>query len=115
MPITSYFTKNNRQIAFSYNPTLCELCHLPIQKNQLDGTSFVPILTNLKAKIKDQVYIQWEGGDNAVSNRYNYAEWKQKEKIHSRMLFDHHIDPEEKRTGSTNESIEAKLISSLHF
>ena len=38
---------------------------------------------DLKAKIKDQVYIQWEGGDNAVSNRYNYAEWKQKEKIHS--------------------------------
>ena len=37
-------------------PTLCELCHLPIPKNQLDGTSFVPILTNLKAKIKDQVY-----------------------------------------------------------
>ena len=78
-------------------PTLCELCHLPIPKNQLDGTSFVPILTNLKAKIKDQVYIQWEGGDNAVSNRYNYAEWKQKEKIHSRMLFDHHIDPEENK------------------
>ena len=43
-------------------PTLCELCHLPIPKNQLNGTSFVPILTNLKAKIKDQVYIQWEGG-----------------------------------------------------
>lgn len=42
-------------------PTLCELCHLPIPKNQLNGTSFVPILTNLKAKIKDQVYIQWEG------------------------------------------------------
>ena len=62
-------------------PTLCELCHLPIPKNQLNGTSFVPILTNLKAKNKKTKYISnGKGGDNAVSNRYNYVEWKTKKK-----------------------------------
>lgn len=73
-------------------PTLCELCGLP-SPEQLEGVSFVPILRDLKKRIKDQVYIQWEGGDNAVDTRYNYAEWKKG----SRMLFDHSIDPEENR------------------
>lgn len=76
-------------------PTLCELCGLPQPKGQLDGTSFVPVLKDLNAKTKDFVYIQWEGGDNAVDKRFNYAEWKKKGVIRSRMLFDHKKDVEE--------------------
>lgn len=73
-------------------PTLCELCNLPFPE-QLDGMSFVPILKDLKKEIKDKVYIQWEGGDNAVDWRYNYAEWEKG----SRMLFDHQVDVEENK------------------
>lgn len=32
-------------------PTLCELCHLPIPKNQLNGTSFVPILNSERFRL----------------------------------------------------------------
>ena len=75
-------------------PTLCELCNLPVPQGQLDGTSLVPILKDPKEEVKDCVYIQWEGGDNAVDSRYNYAEWPQS-KNHARMLFDHDTDPQE--------------------
>ena len=78
-------------------PTLCELCGLSMPKDQLDGTSFVPILKDLYAKTKDHVYIQWEGGDNVVDSRYNFAQWGRQGKIHARMLFDHEIDPEENK------------------
>ncbi|WP_311440140.1 sulfatase [Hoylesella buccalis] len=76
-------------------PTLCELCHLPVPKNQLDGISFLPILKNLRQRTKDCVYIQWEGGDNAVDRQFNYAQWKTEGKVVDRMLFDHEIDAEE--------------------
>ena len=80
-------------------PTLCELCNLPFPK-QLDGISFVPILKNLERKTKDKVYIQWEGGDNAVNWRYNYAEWEKG----NRMLFDHQIDVEENKNRANDPS-----------
>lgn len=76
-------------------PTLCELCGLPYPENQLDGTSFLPVLKDLKRQTKQAVYIQWEGGENVVDERYNYAEWKRKGQIVDRMLFDHRKDPEE--------------------
>ena len=78
-------------------PTLCELCGIPTPKNQLDGTSFVPILKDVHAKTKDYVYIQWEGGRNAVNNRYNYAEWRKDGELRASMLFDHDIDPKENK------------------
>lgn len=83
-------------------PTLCELCDLPTPSNQLDGISFVPILKNLKAKIKDQVFIQWEGGDNAVDKRYSYAQWEKDSMINSQMLFDHKKDPNENKNRITD-------------
>ena len=76
-------------------PTLCELCGLPVPKDQLDGTSFVPVLKDLRAKTKDEAYIQWGGGDNAVDAHCSYAQWKKQGKISALMLFDHTVDPEE--------------------
>ncbi len=93
-------------------PTLCELCQLPTPEDQLDGTSFVPVLRNLKACTKDYVYIQWEGGDNAVDRRFSYAEWQKRGTVHSCMLFDHRIDPEENRNRAT-ESKYRKEVSRL--
>ncbi len=75
-------------------PTLCELCQLPIPENQLDGTSFVPILKNPKAKTKNHVFVQWQGGYSIVDYRYNYAEWP-KAKNEPTMIFDHKKDPQE--------------------
>ena len=77
-------------------PTLCELCNLKQPKDQLDGMSFVPVLKDIHAKTKDCVYIQWQGGDNVVDYRFNYAEWGNP--THgSKMLFDHEIDPQENK------------------
>lgn len=81
-------------------PTLCELCNLPEPENQLQGKSLVPILEDPKTSVQSEVYIQWEGGDNLVSNRYNYAEWIKPEKT-TRMLFDHQIDKEENHNIAT--------------
>ena len=76
-------------------PTLCDLCGIPVPEGQLDGDSFRPVLVDHKAKTKEGVYIQWEGGDNRVDRRYNYAEWRKDGEVRSRMLFDHKADPEE--------------------
>ncbi len=92
-------------------PTLCELCGLPSPEKQLDGTSFVPVLKDLNARTKEKVYIQWEGGDNAVDRRYNYAEWIRNGKIHSRMLFDHQIDPEENKNRAHEASYQNEINS----
>lgn len=93
-------------------PTLCELSHLPLPENQLEGVSFVPVLRNPKANIKENAYIQWEGGDNAVDKRYNYAEWNRKGGTQSRMLFDHRIDKPENRN-RVDEKPYKKTVSRL--
>ena len=78
-------------------PTLCELCHLPIPKNQLNGTSFVPILTNLKAKIKTKYISNGRGRTMLLAIDTTMRNGTKRKRIHSRMLFDHHIDPEENK------------------
>ena len=77
-------------------PTLCDLCYIPKPKDQLDGRSFVPILYNLDKRTKHKLYIQWQGGYNAVSNRYNFAQWPNASET-SMMLFDHKHDIEENK------------------
>jgi len=76
-------------------PTLCDLCQLPTPGKQLQGESMTPILRNIKEEIKENVYIQWNGGENAVNQNYNYAEWNKADGRVNRMLFDHKIDKEE--------------------
>ena len=78
-------------------PTLCELCQIPQPAEQLDGQSFAKVFSNLKAKTKDEVYIQWEGGDNAVDQRFSYAEWMKGDVKKASMLFDHRIDEVENK------------------
>ena len=78
-------------------PTLCELCGLPMPDGQLDGKSFAQVFQDLQAPTKSCVYIQWEGGDNAVDNRFSYAVWMKDSLRAAHMLFDHHIDPQEDR------------------
>lgn len=87
-------------------PTLCELCDLPEPEKQLQGKSLVPILEDPRANVQSEVYIQWEGGDNLVNNRYSYAEWMTPQQT-TRMLFDHQVDKEE----NYNVAIESRYQS----
>lgn len=92
-------------------PTLCDLCGLPSPK-QLQGISFLPILKDLTKETKHEVYIQWQGGDNVVTNRYSYAEWYKEGSVKDRMLFDHEIDPDENRNRVNDVQYE-QVIKSL--
>lgn len=92
-------------------PTLCELCGLPEPEKQLQGKSLVPILDNPKASVANEVYIQWQGGDNLVNSRYSYTQWIHK-KGQDRMLFDHKKDRDENKNiagNSKNDSLMEQL------
>jgi iduronate 2-sulfatase len=73
-------------------PTLCDLCHIPKPEKQLDGKSLLPVLKDPATRTKDLVYVQWEGGDDVLDPRYNYAQWS---KSGHEMLFDHATDAQE--------------------
>lgn len=96
-------------------PTLCELCGLDEPEGQLDGVSLVPLLLNRRNGTKEHVYIQWEGGDNAVDVRYNYAEWPNRNGNKERMLFDHKIDPQENRNRAGEQRYERIMDRSSQF
>lgn len=97
-------------------PTLCELCGLPQPGEQLDGDSFVPILRDHEAETKEQVYIQWEGGDNAVERRWSYAEWCDNSgEVRGRMLFDRKNDPEENVNRADDESYRSTVVRLSSF
>ena len=72
-------------------PTLCQLTRLPAPTQQLEGTSFVPLLKNPKVPWKQQVYSEWQSGEAVKTDRYLYTEWTNG----SKMLFDHKTDPDE--------------------
>ncbi len=96
-------------------PTLCELCQIPQPAEQLDGQSFAKVFSNLKAKTKDEVYIQWEGGDNAVDQRFSYAEWMKGDVKKASMLFDHRIDKEENKNRVNEKKYKSKVESLSSF
>ncbi|MGJ7025685.1 sulfatase [Petrimonas sulfuriphila] len=81
-------------------PTLADLCDLPVNGNQLDGKSFVPVLYNSDQKIKDNVFVQWQGGYGILTNRFNYAEWEKNDNDESIMIFDHKNDPQENKNSA---------------
>ena len=96
-------------------PTLCELCKLPVPAEQLSGQSFAGVFKNLKAKTKGEVYIQWEGGDNAVDRRYSYAEWMKGDVKKASMLFDHQIDKKENKNRVDEKKYKNKVESLSSF
>ena len=96
-------------------PTLCELCGLPLPEGQLSGQSFARVFDDLEARTKEEVYIQWEGADNAVDRRFSYAQWMEKGEKVAEMLFDHQIDPEENRNRAGEAEYESKIKSLSSF
>ena len=76
-------------------PTLLELCGLE-QIPQLEGKSFVPVLKNGNQVVKNYAVSKWYDGLTLILDRYAYTEWRNDEdRIYSRMLFDHNVDPDE--------------------
>lgn len=95
-------------------PTLCELCGLDEPHGQLDGRSLVPSLHGNRETTGKHAYIQWEGGDNAVNERYNYAEWPERGS-NARMLFDHKTDPQENRNRASDKRYRKVIDRSSRF
>lgn len=90
-------------------PTLCDLADIPI-RNELEGTSFAPLLSDCERPWKSAVFSQflregiWIAPDGVEymgrcirTERYRYVEWNVhgKEKIVARELYDQTTDPGE--------------------
>lgn len=52
-------------------------------------------------------------GDNAVDQRFSYAEWMKGDVKKASMLFDHRIDKEENKNRVNEKNIRVKLNHSL--
>ena len=87
------YKKNNKTDALvefvDMYPSLCELAGISGPEKQLEGKSFVPLMSNPDLPWKKAVFSNY-GGKAVKTDRYLYTEWK-----NSRMLFDHKVDPEE--------------------
>lgn len=86
-------------------PTLGELCGLKVPEQQLQGTSFVPILKDSHRRTKEYAYIQWNGGYNIVSEQYSTTVWLKNDSIVTRMLFDHATDAAENKNIASREAV----------
>ena len=80
-------------------PTLCELATLPKpQKDQLQGTSLVPLLEWKTASEKRYAIGRYITGDTIFDGRYRYSEFRADRgagELLSRMLYDHRTDSSE--------------------
>ncbi len=90
-------------------PTLCELAQIPV-RNELEGTSFAPLLDNRALAWKKAVFCQflregiWVAPDGVTymgrcirTERYRYVEWKKPDSnvVTARELYDLDSDPQE--------------------
>jgi arylsulfatase A-like enzyme len=76
-------------------PTLAELAGLPAVDG-LDGTSFVPLLSEPDRPWKEAAYSRYQAGDSVKTGRHLYTEWTDEAgAVTARMLYDHTSDPAE--------------------
>jgi arylsulfatase A-like enzyme len=76
-------------------PSLCDLCDLPIPEH-LDGTSFVPVLDNPSAKVKEAAFVKYHQAESVITDRYNYTEFiDENGDVQTNMLYDLKEDPKE--------------------
>ncbi len=65
-------------------PTLCDLAGIEPANQNLQGTSFKPLLASPKQAWKKAVFSKFGNANSVITERYNYAEFTNGE----RMLFD---------------------------
>lgn len=90
-------------------PTLCDLANVP-KRDELEGTSFAPLLSDSSQPWKKAVFSQflregiWIAPDGVEymgrcvrTERYRYVEWKKRDSddLQARELYDLKLDPEE--------------------
>lgn len=79
-------------------PTLMELVGLKTINEGLQGTSFKPLLEKPRTAWKKAAFSKYGPAVSVVTNRFNYAEFKNGEK----MLFDLNMDPDENTNLATS-------------
>jgi arylsulfatase A-like enzyme len=73
-------------------PSLVELAGLKAPDNQLEGESFVPLITG-KVRTKDYAVSKFKDAVTLIKGDLFYTEWTNDEGIaYERMLFDHNTD-----------------------
>ncbi|MCK5787447.1 MAG: sulfatase, partial [Chlamydiia bacterium] len=95
-------------------PTLVELCGLIPPKNQLDGKSFVNIISNPTLENKDFVFTKTANAFTITTKQYSYTEFIDLEsyKTISSMLYDHKVDSEE-NNNVVNEQKYTSVVTDL--
>lgn len=102
-------------------PTLLDLCGLPESK-RLEGTSVAPLLDDPDLPWKKAAFSQYSRGKirgyALTDGRHRYVEWVETNdpgKVVARELYDHAVDPEERRNllGEGKESEVATRLSAL--
>jgi choline-sulfatase len=107
-------------------PTLCDLAKVP-KRDELEGTSFAPLLSDCSQPWKKAVFSQflregiWVAPDGVTymgrcvrTERYRYVEWKKQDsdELTARELYDLKVDPEE-NNNVADLPVNADVIASL--
>ena len=72
-------------------PSLCQLAGISTTNQDLQGTSFVPLLNDPDRPWKKAAFSKYGRAVSVITKRYNYSEFKNGQ----RMLYDRQLDPEE--------------------
>jgi iduronate 2-sulfatase len=75
-------------------PTLCELT-AGESPTHLQGSSLVSALEAPGTIFKDVALARWQKGETLIVDQLFYTEWQRKDKVVSKMLYNHEIDPNE--------------------
>lgn len=76
-------------------PSLCDLAGLA-QPDHLEGRSFVPLMEQPDREWKSAAIGRYRNGDTIRTDQYRFTAYTTpKNKVQSRMLYDHQTDPQE--------------------
>ena len=75
-------------------PTLCELT-AGESPTHLQGSSLVSALKSPATIFKNSALARWKKGETLIVDQLFYTEWKRKNKVVSKMLYNHETDPNE--------------------
>lgn len=75
-------------------PTLCELT-AGESPTHLQGSSLVSALEAPGTIFKDVALARWQKGETFIVDQLFYTEWQRKDKVVSKMLYNHETDPNE--------------------
>jgi iduronate 2-sulfatase len=75
-------------------PTLCELT-AGESPTHLQGSSLVSALEAPGTIFKDVALARWQKGETLIVDQLFYTEWQRKDKVVSKMLYNHETDPNE--------------------